>query len=480
MFEGSEALEIIKSQLDGGFITPLKSIALARPIMKSEREKDILAWGKYYFPDKFEMPFCDELHGYLVDICEEAFTDTLAPRGYAKTTIKSFLCKIYLALVKPEIYQHYLSVQSTSTKAIAVNLSIRHELETNELLRRDYGDQVTGEKWTEKQFVLKNGVIFSAIGAGESMRGINYNNKRPDYVDADDLYDEDDIGQKERIEKIARWFWGSLYKCVAKMKKVCFHLQGTAIAKNDLMHHLSNKPSWKFRKFQAVKDFDTQEVLWKEAETFEKLMEDKDAMGSNIFNRELQNDCRNDEDSIIKDHWIKLYDGNIPEDEEISNTMLGVDPAIGVKITNDPTGKALIYKTKNFNYYIHGVRNSRLTFDENIKDMQLMHNTFTLSNQGCRLEAISAFQGMGQELKRKTNVPVKMITSVKDKLTRLENVSGKFENGKVFINKNIPKHLLNELIEQITNNNPTHDDMRDAVVICLEDDTTSNFRMGFL
>jgi hypothetical protein len=138
-----------------------------------DRASNVLTWGKYYFPDKFTLDFCIELHEYLVSIADEPFTDTLAPRGHAKTTIKCFLIPLFYALNEPDKFRHYVNIQSTATKAIAVNLSIREELEKNELLLRDYGDMVTKEKWTEKQFVLNNGVVFTAVGAGESFRGKN-------------------------------------------------------------------------------------------------------------------------------------------------------------------------------------------------------------------------------------------------------------------------------------------------------------------
>ena len=151
---------------------------------------DILNWGRILFPDKFNLPFCQELHNYFIEIAHEPFTDTLAPRGHAKTAIKCFLIPLFIALTEPNRYKHYLNIQKTSSKAVTVNLNIRNELELNELLVEVYGDQRT-DKWTEKQFVMKNGVIFSSLGAGDSIRGIQVSNKRPDYIVLDDMYDDE-------------------------------------------------------------------------------------------------------------------------------------------------------------------------------------------------------------------------------------------------------------------------------------------------
>lgn len=435
-------------------------------------EGDILSWGKLLFPEKFDLPFCYELHNYFIEIADEPFTDTLAPRGYAKTTVKCFLIPIFKALNFPNLYKHYLNIQETSTKATAVNLGIRDELENNELLISVYGYQKS-DKWTEKQFQLNNGVVFSALGAGDSIRGIQIKNKRPDYVVIDDLYDEEDINNVERIEKKNRWFWGSVFKATPKHGNKCIHIQGTAINKFDLMHILSERPRWKFKKFQAIIDEVKKIVLWPEAETYEQLMADKDDMGSVIFERELQNNCRDSETQIIKDHWIRYHD-DIPSTEKLVGKFAGVDPSIGKHEESDYTGIAVVYITRvenSYRYYINDLVNDHLSQDKRIKAVENKHIIHKFRT--AFVEAISGFQDFCAELARTTNVPVKQIDHVKDKITNLENNSSKFENGKVSISKHIPDKIRNELVYQLTTNHPRHDDLRDAVLVVLNAITSS-------
>ena len=472
MFEGSAAIDIIKQSLMNDDISPFESILLAERVELTERERKILEWGSYYFADKFSSDFC-ELHEYLVSIRNHKFTSTLAPRGHAKTTIMCFLIPIYQALVEPDTFKHYIQVQSTATKALSANSAIRNELMNNEKLINDYGDQEGKDKWTEKQFVLKNGIIFSAVGSEESMRGINYNNIRPDFFMVDDLFDDKDIRNPDSTEKKVNWFWSTLYPSKVLMSEnYCFHILGTAINKKDLMHTLSKSKDVTFKKFQAIIDYEKKITLWKD---FDLLMKEKEMIclgSSSIFEREYQNECRSDQDSIIKERWLKFYNGEIPAGEKIVKTFCGHDPAVGKEAHHDFWAKAVIYKTNYGNYYIHGVRNEHTTFHENEKDCKRLHDRFNFSSKSFRIESIVAFQFIGQELSRKTNVPVNLIKCVPDKLTRLENQSGKFENGKVWINNNIPQKLKDELIEQLINNSPIHDDLRDAVVIVLEEDNS--------
>ncbi len=460
----------IQSGLKLGVITPQYARHLIRVLEFEERKKSVLEWGKYYFPDKFEFPFCKELHEYLIEIMQDPFTCTLAPRGYAKTTIQCFLIPIFLALNYPRKFKHFLNVQATSSKARIVNLAIRHEIENNEGLRQDYGDLFSPEKWTERQFVLRNGVIFTALGSLESVRGINYKNIRPDYAIFDDIYDDDDAENIERIRKINNRFWRSFYSAMAKpvgQKLVCIRVQGTAMHRIDLLHELAEKTRWRHRKFQAVKDFKLKLVLWPEVETFELLMLKKEDMGSISFMRELQNEVRNDENAVISTEWIQGYD-SIPEEETIVWKRLCVDPAVKEREINDPTGIIGIAKTNYENYYIFYANSLRISDDKLkklIKELFELYNFDLLKGEG-----ISAFDWIWRDIRRSTNIPVKSITSVAGKLTRLIKKQHKFENFKVFISNDIPKKHRDDLIEQLTNNYPSHDDLRDATMLGLEEE----------
>lgn len=435
------------------------------------KRKDILKWGKVLFPEKFTLPFCRELHDYFVEIRNDPFTNTRAPRGHAKTTIKCFLIPIFQALEEPETYQHYLNIQNTSTKAINVNISLKSEFEENELLRAVYGDLTSKEKWTEKQFVLSNGIIFSAIGSGESMRGINWKNKRPDYMIADDLYDDDDIYSKTSVLKKERWWWGSVYYARAKKPHVSIHVQGTSISKIDLLHKLESDPTIKSKKFSAIISEEKKLVLWKENTTYDELMIDKQRMGSITFAREMLNEVRDDESSIIKESWIQYFDQIDTNNERIVLRICGVDPSVGQNEENDPTGMAVVFLTSDANnvyrWYVMDVVNKRLSLNERINMMRFLHEKWKIDI--FRVEGIAGFKDFVAEVKRLTNLPVSEISSVPNKIANLELNSYKFENKKVFIRRAITELLKIELVEQLVTNEPPHDDIRDAVLLCLRD-----------
>jgi len=196
-------------------------------------------------------------------------------------------------------------------------------------------------------------------------------------------------------------------------------------------------------------------------------------MGSYAFNREIQNDITNDEDSYIKAKDLRYYD-DFPTDETIIDIILAIDPSIGKKAdktNSDPTGMAIVYKTvlkdsrESYRWYIKDVINERLSFQERINTAQSLHHQYNF--RSVIVEAISGFADFSSELKRLTNLPIKEIKSVPDKITNLGNNQAKFENHKVFIYNNIDIRKKQLLIEQLVTNYPTHDDMRDAVLLAL-------------
>jgi len=318
----------IKQAVTRDVITPSQAGYMLDREELLNREQNILNWGKHYFPDKLYKPYCKELHDYFISIRDSEFTSTLAPRNHAKTMIKCFLIPIYQAIVEPTRYRHYLNIQNTTRKAIGINRMIRQELESNIKLRDDYGELCADDKWTEKQFVLTNGVAFTAIGTGENVKGLNYMGVRPDYMILDDLYEEDDIHNRDRIKKIEDWFWGSIYPARDQHKTSSIHVQGTAANKEDLMHKLSSVEGVKYKKFQAITDYKNKQSLWF---GFEQLMVDRKRMGSIKFEREMQNEVRDDETSIIKEGWIRFYNNQVLSDEKIVKVIGGIDPASGEK-----------------------------------------------------------------------------------------------------------------------------------------------------
>lgn len=467
-------------------LVDLDSTARTWLAKKYAEQKDILNWGKCLFPDKFYLPFCHKLHDYFIEIRKEPFTNTEAPRNHAKTIIKCFLIQIFQALCEPTAFRHYMNVQATGPKAISINTAIRGELESNVELRELYGDQMGIDKWTDHQFVLKNGVIFTAVSAGQSIRGLHYRNTRPDYIVVDDLYDEEDINNPESTEKKNDWFWGTLYPARAKSQRCSIHVQGTAINNEDILNTIKKMDRWKSQTFQAIEDWDKQIVLWPELNSFNSLQKDMSDMGSIIFNREMQNERRDEKTSLVKRIWLQdweydpialraeLAKGNT---RTLVGVIIGNDPSIGKDTESDDTGTAVVMKTawvdarEGNEYWIEFIDGDKRSMVDRIEHLKQLCAARPANEKvsSVEIEAIGAFDDYASEVIRKTNLPVHRVEWVRDKITNLENKSHFFENGKVHLNKNIDPKVKEKLIYQLTTNYAKHDDLRDALLLTLDD-----------
>lgn len=456
----------------------------ARGVMakKAAKKGNILAWGKAVMPDKFVLPFCDDLHGYMVETRGDKLSSLKAPRGFAKTAIKCNLVPLYQALVEPKTFNFYLNVQANDEKGLAVNRAIKQELEDNEVLRLVYGDQITG-RWTDQEFLLKNGVVFKSVGAGVSLRGLQFRNRRPDYVIVDDLYNEDDIHNNEATARKNDWLKGTLYKILSKSRRSAFHVQGTAINAMDILTQMEKWPGCVSKTFQAVKPDGTS--LWPQLYTVQELKDDRERMGSIIYNREMMNLCQDDTEAIVKHAWLKNWEfdptvrfARLDREFLIETTKLGCDPSTGEKETGDPAGFAVVVKTRGpgtrFDYWIMDLHNETMSWDARLAQLERMQSMQNARGQEhmvrrALIEGIGGFKDFANQAKQKTSLPVEVISWVKGKKANLAAKSGHFEFGRVHISTAIPKPLRDELVSQLSQNEPRHDDLRDAVLLCLEE-----------
>ncbi|MCX5794942.1 MAG: hypothetical protein NTY77_05570 [Elusimicrobia bacterium] len=443
--------------------------------------KDILAWGALTMPEKFFMPFCHELHDYFVDIRHAEASSTEAPRGHSKTTIKCTLIPMFQALEEPESYDYYLNVQATGAKAVAVNTAIKSELEENELLRYMYGEQVGDKKWTDQIFVTRGGIVFQALGAGQSIRGTQYRNRRPKYIVIDDLYDEEDLENPEGVERKNRWFWGSLYPARAKGMDTAFHLQGTPISDRDVLWQMSKLPGVLYRQFAALKPDGT--PLWPELNSKESLAKDRIFMGSIAFDRELQMTRRDETAAIVKASWLKDWELDpakvvFDKNQVLDRALLCCDPSIGKKLTNDPTAIAMMFRIVPAGmapwWFIDALGNELLSLNKRvakIREFAAAQPEWVREKLRIRVEAIAGFMDFPEALRSDpvcANYPIEEIDHVPDKISNLTGKSVHFENGKVRISTRIRQDLRTLAFDQLTTNYPSHDDVRDAILLGLD------------
>jgi len=115
------------------------------------------------------------------------------------------------------------------------------------------------------------------------------------------------------------------------------------------------------------------------------------------------------------------------------------------------------------------LREGRLTIDQRVDVLKEIIEAAPsdMKVTQVRIEAIGAFDDYATIAQRSIPVRVVRIDHVPDKLTNLENKSIHFQKERVHLNAGLPAPIRQTLKDQLTNNEPPHDDVRDGVLLTL-------------
>lgn len=164
--------------------------------------------------DRFDKPAAiPECHREWWDMAcsKDKFVAIAAPRGHAKSTAITF--SYVLASMVFHAKKFILIVSDTETQASMFLADIKKELMDNETLRTACG--VKGLlKDTDSDFIVEfiDGFQARVIakGSGQKLRGLKWDNYRPDLIIGDDLENEEIVLNADRREKFRRWFTGAM------------------------------------------------------------------------------------------------------------------------------------------------------------------------------------------------------------------------------------------------------------------------------
>lgn len=179
-----------------------------------------------------------------------------APRMHAKTTALTHTYTLAAVLFREREY--VLIVSDTISQAVQFLGDIKKELLENEQLRNLFKIKEF-IKETEDDFICmcEDGHMFriSAKGSEQKVRGLKWNNKRPDLIVCDDLENDEIVLNKERRLKFKRWFYGALLPC--RSYKGVVRYVGTILHNDSLLESVMPKRSDKYTVTEPLKQYST-------------------------------------------------------------------------------------------------------------------------------------------------------------------------------------------------------------------------------
>ena len=432
--------------------------------------------------------FIKNIFGYRIDephwnilkhYEEEQETLDLAPRGCGKTRIGNIGYCAWLAANNPNI--RILIVSDTDTHAVKFLGPIKAVLGSHPLIREYYG-YLKSNKWTDHEITLKtrtDKVLMEATISAMGMYSGAVTTGHYDVIIADDLINFDNSRTEGQRERSKEWFKTTLLPTILPGGEI--HCLGTRYHYNELWDCVQNELGYNTQIQRAIIDEGTENEhsLWERhmplhtkiigKERVKGLIEIREGdpenpsdsgTGSIIFNLQYQNDVELlKEGRIFLYDWFKFYD-EIPLKLKV---FQGVDLAISEKETADYFVILTLGIDNNMNVYVLDIFRERgVSFNAQMGIIKKKAEEWKPIRIG--VEANAYQKALPQELIRTTSLPIKSLTTISDKVIRAQKRSGLFENGKVFVRRDM--HLF--IDELVLFPDAKHDDQFDAFDFALD------------
>lgn len=241
-----------------------------------------------------------------------------APRHHAKSTAVTHAYTLASVLFRESRY--VVIVSDTVSQAIQFLGDIKKELLENEDLQTFFSIKTPFPKDTEDDLIVELDDRYTfriqAKGSEQKLRGLKWDNLRPQLIIGDDMENDEIVMNKDRRMKFKRWFYGALIPCISATGKIrlvgtILHLdsllenlmprsqlaatRGTGklpLIVEDLKEYTHQKLPWKSVKYRAHTD-DFKSLLWPEMKTaqeFKMLREDFIRQGlPDVYSQEMLN-----------------------------------------------------------------------------------------------------------------------------------------------------------------------------------------------
>lgn len=210
-------------------------------------------------------------HKECWELCtsNEKYVAIAAPRGHAKSTAITLGYGLATLLFRDRKFM--LLVSDTESQASMFLGLYKQELQNNNDLidlfgiKRNEKGVVQFLKDSETDIIVEcnDGHRFRVIakGAEQKLRGLIWNGSRPDIILCDDMENDELVMNKERRDKMRRWFDGALVPSLSDRGVI--RMVGTILHSDSLLEGFMPNPSDKQTVTDGLKQYTTKRTVWK-------------------------------------------------------------------------------------------------------------------------------------------------------------------------------------------------------------------------
>ncbi len=380
-------------------------------------------------------------------------------RGSAKSTFGSLALPLWAALEKK--FNFIMPIADTTLQAKVNIANIRHELETNELIKNDYGDMQGDEEWQKESMLLTNGVRILARSRGQKVRGLRHRQYRPELVIVDDPEDFEWIRTKENRDKTERWLRAEVIPALNERVGRLI-LIGNQLHSDALLSRMKNDKGFTVLEYSLING--NGHCTWAAKYPTQALLDaQRDKAGPNSWLREYLLKVVPPEGQEVKEEWIQRYD-EVPA--SVSRSAIGVDLAISKKDTADfvsmVSGIGATIEGRPKIFILPNPINAHLSFHETIQQMKSLSLALA-SRYATPLFLVEdvAYQRAAIEEAQRQGILAQPMRPGTDKRARLKAAATFIQNGTVLFPRRGCEDLLTQLLGFGVEE---HDDLVDALV----------------
>jgi predicted phage terminase large subunit-like protein len=456
---------------------------LSDPDIRKQLRRTLKGFGLLYFPHHIYLP-PGEHHEPMIAALEsdlDEFVEIIGFRGCSKTTWASLITPTFFALERPEDYPFIILGSDTALQGGINIANIKRELETNDLLKQDYGtfsvkdiDDGTPEptfeseeEWQARNLLLSNDVRILARSRGQKVRGLKHRQWRPRAVFLDDPEDSEWVKTKENRDKTEQWLNSEVIPGLDKQRKKLvvsinmLHMDGLAA-------RIKAKGTFKVLEFPLVNDADQWEsCIWKAQYPDQASIDAaRKNAGPIAWEREYKLKVVAEEGAVITPEDIHYYDER-PKNTVASIKGHGIDLAISVKEGADYTtivsGEVFYVDDAPRIFVRPNPYNEHVTFHDFMRRVREIPGEVKGANIFF-VEDVQYQKAAIQEMERMM-LPVVAMRPQGDKRARLQVVAPYIKNGTVLF----PRAGCEQLLGQLFNLGvEAHDDLVDGLTYLLQ------------
>lgn len=402
------------------------------------------------------------IHEEWWEVCcgDDKYVAIAAPRRHAKST--AITLSFILASVLFRQSKFVVIVSDTEAQAVLFLGDIKQQLIENEDLISLFGVKKF-IKLAETDIIVEmdDGYKFRIItkGAEQKLRGLKWENRRPDLIVCDDLENEEIVASQERREKFRRWFNAALLPCKAPQGKII--VVGTILHMDSLLERLmpnmydsktrqtdlkiwsEKKTLWKSIKYRAHNE-DYSLILWPEGWSKEALKEIRqgflDQGLPDVYSQEYLNYPIDESSAYFKrDDFVPLTDDDLTEIEAHRiKYYTGTDFAVSTTERSDYTVIATVGVNSVGDLLVVDIRKGRWDSAEIIEQMFSVQKRYKpelfIVEQGAIQKAIGPFLNREMQV-RNTYLNLYPMVPTKDKMSRARSLQARMRSGGIRFDK---------------------------------------------